>query len=110
MRRRRSGATTGPMGGGSTITCGSSAAEEGRRRPAACWPAFRPRPARATSSGSRSHRTDSLRRVRRATLAPAVAVLLAAPTVLAYFSGGYFEEPRLWAAMGACALALLAAL
>ncbi len=26
------------------------------------------------------------------------AALLAAPTVLAFFSGGFFDEPRLWAA------------
>ena len=28
------------------------------------------------------------------------AALLAAPTVLAFFSGGYFDVPRLWAALG----------
>jgi hypothetical protein len=37
-------------------------------------------------------------------------VLLAAPTALAFFSGGYFDEARLWAAIGAFALVLLAAI
>jgi len=40
----------------------------------------------------------------------AAAVLLAGPTVLAFFSGGYFDEARLWAAIGAFALVLVAAL
>lgn len=39
-----------------------------------------------------------------------VAVLLAGPAVVAFFSGGYFEQPRLWAALVACALLALAAL
>ena len=47
--------------------------------------------------------------MRRATLALATAVLLAAPTALAFFSGGYFGEPRLIAAIGACVLVLVAA-
>ncbi len=34
-------------------------------------------------------------------LALATAVLLAGPTALAFFSGGYFEEPRVWAGLGA---------
>ena len=38
-----------------------------------------------------------------------VVVLLGGPTALAFFSGGYFDEARLWAAMGAFALVLLAA-
>jgi O-antigen ligase len=39
----------------------------------------------------------------------AAAVLLAAPTLLAFFSGGYFAEPRLWAALLVwAALAVLA--
>src|SRR3954452_12840736 len=38
------------------------------------------------------------------------AVLLAGPTALAFFSGGYFDEPRLWAAIGAFVLVLVAAL
>jgi hypothetical protein len=37
-------------------------------------------------------------------------VLLAGPTLLAFFSGGYFDEARLWAAIGAFALVLVAAL
>jgi hypothetical protein len=40
----------------------------------------------------------------------ACAALLAAPTVLAFFSGGYFDEPRLFAAIGAWLLVVLAAL
>src|SRR5207248_66830 len=47
--------------------------------------------------------------VRRAILALAVAVLLAGPTAIAFFSGGYWEEPRLWAGLAACLLALVAA-
>jgi O-Antigen ligase len=46
--------------------------------------------------------------VRSARLAGAGAVL-AGPTVLAFWSGGYFDQPRLWAALGACALLALAA-
>jgi hypothetical protein len=40
----------------------------------------------------------------------AAALLLAGPTVLAFFSGGYFDEARLWGAIGAFALVLVAAL
>jgi hypothetical protein len=49
--------------------------------------------------------------MRRAVTSVAAVVLLAAPTVLAFFSGGYFAEPRLiagiaiWAAVLALALA-----
>ncbi len=39
----------------------------------------------------------------------AVAALVGGPTVLAFFSGGYFDLPRLVAAAGAWALVLLAA-
>jgi hypothetical protein len=39
-----------------------------------------------------------------------VAALLAGPTVIAFFSGGYFEEPRLVAAIVAWAVVILAAL
>ncbi len=39
------------------------------------------------------------------TLTSARAALLAGPTVLAFFSGGYFDEPRAWAGLGAWALA-----
>jgi hypothetical protein len=38
--------------------------------------------------------------VRRA----AAAVVLAGPTALAFFSGGFFDEARLWAGIAACAL------
>ncbi|HEX6458656.1 MAG TPA: O-antigen ligase family protein [Thermoleophilaceae bacterium] len=37
--------------------------------------------------------------MRRATLAGAAALLLAGPTVLAFFSGGFFAEPRIVAAL-----------
>ena len=40
----------------------------------------------------------------------AAIVALVAPTALAFFSGGYFDEPRLWAGIGACALLVVAAL
>lgn len=39
----------------------------------------------------------------------AVAVLLAGPTALAFASGGYFAQARLWAAVVACLLAAVAA-
>jgi O-antigen ligase len=38
----------------------------------------------------------------------AVAVLLAGPTVLAFFSGGYFDGPRAWAGLVAWALVVVA--
>jgi O-Antigen ligase len=44
--------------------------------------------------------------MRRAVTAVAAAGLLIGPTVLAFFSGGYFDEPRLIAAMAAWALIL----
>lgn len=40
----------------------------------------------------------------------ALAALLAGPAVLAFFSGGYFDEPRLVAAIAACALLAATAL
>jgi hypothetical protein len=40
----------------------------------------------------------------------AAVVALAAPTALAFFSGGYFDEARLWAGLAACALLVVAAL
>lgn len=46
--------------------------------------------------------------MRRAVLAGAAAVLLVGPTVLAFFSGGYFEQPRLWAALVTCLVVLAA--
>jgi hypothetical protein len=45
----------------------------------------------------------------RAVATPAVAALLAGPTVMAFFSGGYFDPPRLIGAIVAWALVLLAA-
>lgn len=44
--------------------------------------------------------------MRRAVLVAAAACLLAGPTVLAFFSGGFFAEPRLIAAIVAWALVL----
>jgi O-antigen ligase len=41
---------------------------------------------------------------------PAVAVLFAGPTALAFFSGGYFDEPRLIAALVAWAVVAVVAL
>jgi O-Antigen ligase len=40
----------------------------------------------------------------------ALAALLAGPVVLAFFSGGYFDEPREWAGMLAWVLVIVAAL
>jgi hypothetical protein len=48
--------------------------------------------------------------MRRAVLLTAAAVLLVGPTVLAFFSGGYFDEPRLVATLAAWLLVLLTAL
>jgi hypothetical protein len=48
--------------------------------------------------------------MRRAVLIAAVAGLLAAPTALAFFAGGYFDEPRLIATLGAWGLVLVAAI
>ncbi len=39
--------------------------------------------------------------MRSAALSAARLVLLAGPTVLAFFAGGYFDEPRAWAGLGA---------
>jgi hypothetical protein len=46
--------------------------------------------------------------MRRAVAPPAVAVLLLGPFVLAFFSGGYFDEPRAWAGIAVWALVLVA--
>jgi hypothetical protein len=46
--------------------------------------------------------------VRRAATTGAVAVLLAGPTVLGFFSGGYFDAPREWAGAIAWALVVIA--
>lgn len=42
--------------------------------------------------------------MRRPVLAAAAVVLLAGPTALAFFSGGYFTEPRVWAGLAAWVL------
>jgi O-antigen ligase/polysaccharide polymerase Wzy-like membrane protein len=47
--------------------------------------------------------------MRRAVLGLAVALLLVGPAVLAFFSGGYFDLARSWAAVAAWALVLVAA-
>jgi O-Antigen ligase len=46
----------------------------------------------------------------RAVLIGARAVLLAGPTALAFFTGGYFDEPRVWAGLVVWLLVALAAL
>ena len=48
--------------------------------------------------------------MRRAVTAVAAACLLLGPTVLAFFSGGFFAEPRLIAAIVVWALVLALAL
>jgi hypothetical protein len=48
--------------------------------------------------------------MRRAVLLTATAVLLLAPTVLAFFSGGYFDRPRLIATLAVWSVVLVAAL
>jgi hypothetical protein len=48
--------------------------------------------------------------LRRVTLVLALVALLAGPTALAFFSGGYFGEPRLVAAIAACALVVVGAI
>jgi O-Antigen ligase len=48
--------------------------------------------------------------VRRAVTLLAAGVVLAGPTALAFFAGGYFDEPRLIAALVAWVLVLVAAL
>ena len=50
--------------------------------------------------------TATLAPVRRAVLLIAATILLVGPTVLAFRSGGYFEEPRLVAALVAWVLVL----
>src|SRR5215218_10782118 len=48
--------------------------------------------------------------MRRAALAIGAGVAVAGPTALAFFSGGFFDRPRLIAGIAAWALVLLAAL
>jgi hypothetical protein len=45
---------------------------------------------------------------RRGALMAAAAALLAGPTALAFFSGGYFQGPRVWAGAGAWACVVVA--
>ena len=45
---------------------------------------------------------------RRGALAAAGATLLAGPTALAFYSGGYFQGPRVWAGAGAWACVVVA--
>jgi O-antigen ligase len=47
---------------------------------------------------------------RRVVTAAGCVVLLAGPTALAFFSGGYFETPRVWAGLAAWLLVAVAAL
>ena len=49
-----------------------------------------------------------LRPVARQTSYVACAALIAGPTVLAFFSGGYFDEPRAWAGVGAWIVVVIA--
>jgi hypothetical protein len=46
----------------------------------------------------------------RAVTVPAVAAVLAGPAVIAFWSGGFFDQPRLIAGLVACVLVLAAAL
>jgi O-antigen ligase len=48
--------------------------------------------------------------VRQAALSAARLLLLAGPTALAFFAGGYFDEPRAWAGLGVWLAAAVAAL
>jgi hypothetical protein len=48
--------------------------------------------------------------IRRGIAIAALAALLAGPTVLAFFAGGFFDVPRAWAGIIAWALVLIAAL
>ena len=52
----------------------------------------------------------TVRAMGRAVSAAATAVLLAGPAVLAFFSGGYFDGPRLAAAFAVWAIVLGAAI
>jgi hypothetical protein len=56
-----------------------------------------------------SARTTTARRGAAALRAIAAAGLLVVPFVLAFFSGGYFDEARLWALLGACVLLVFVA-
>lgn len=47
--------------------------------------------------------------MRRAALSAALLLALAGPTALAFFAGGYFDEPRAWAGVAAWAAVVLAA-
>ena len=56
------------------------------------------------------HGANTLPRMRARALAAAAALLLAGPTLLAFFSGGFFDRPRLLAGLIAWTLMLIAAL
>ncbi len=58
-------------------------------------------------SAATGARSDA--RVRRAVVAIVAGVLLAGPTALAFFTGGYFAGPRAWAGLGAWLLVAVAA-
>src|SRR5256885_721702 len=45
----------------------------------------------------------------RGAIVPAAVLLLAGPTALAFFSGGYFDRPRLVAALLVCIVVLVVA-
>ena len=51
----------------------------------------------------------SAARARRSLCMAGAGAVLAGPTALAFWSGGYFDEPRLWAGLAACALVGLGA-
>ena len=51
--------------------------------------------------------TTTARRGSAVLRAIALGGLLATPLVLAFFSGGFFDEARLWALLAACALLVL---
>ena len=54
--------------------------------------------------------TTTARRGSAVLRAIALAALLATPFVLAFFSGGFFDEARLWALLAACALLVVTVL
>ena len=56
------------------------------------------------------HGRYTLRPMRNGALTGARAALLAGPVALAFFSGGFFDGPRVWAGLAAWALVLVAAL
>jgi hypothetical protein len=61
----------------------------------------------AATIGGRSSPVHTFRRV---SLGVAQVLVVAGPTALAFFAGGYFSEPRAWAGAGAWAAVVLGAL